>query len=146
AASPARPSALRPAAASVPLLRPRPSIVNLAMSRLVHRVRAVRFGDETHFEDGTLTVDRNHISGFFDSPALAEVRLAWASPGDPVRIVKVLDAVEPRTRAAAGGGPFPGWLSPARGDGGGDTHVLRGAAVVVAGFLPRAQEAVVDMS
>jgi glycine reductase len=52
------------------------------------------------------------------------VDLAWASPGHSVRIVKVLDAVEPRS-----GG-----------------HRLRGMAVVAAGYLPRAQEAIVDMS
>ncbi|MDP9441344.1 MAG: glycine/sarcosine/betaine reductase component B subunit, partial [Actinomycetota bacterium] len=33
-----------------------------------------------------------------------------------------------------------------RGNQGPETHVLRGAAVVAAGFLPRAQEAIVDMS
>jgi glycine reductase len=61
-----------------------------------------------------------------------------------VRIVKVLDVVEPRSKGPGGGGIFPGWLPGAPGAG--PTHVLRGAAVVVAGYLPRAQEAVIDMS
>ncbi|MGH9279476.1 MAG: glycine/betaine/sarcosine/D-proline family reductase selenoprotein B, partial [Acidimicrobiales bacterium] len=116
------------------------------MSRLVHHVTAARFGDGTRLQDSTLTVDPDELKACFDSPALADVRLDWASPGDSVRLVKVLDAVEPRTRDAEAGGPFPGWIGPARGEGGGDVHVLRGVAVVVAGYVPRAQEAVLDMS
>src|SRR5260370_39665904 len=76
--------------------------------------------------------------------ALASVGLSWASPGDSGRIVKVLDAVEPRSKGRAGA--FPGFVSPPKIQGRGETHVLRGAAVVVAGFLPRAQEALVEMS
>src|SRR5205807_4337463 len=60
-------------------------------------------------------------------------------------IVKVLDAVEPRSKGP-GGGAFPGFVSAARIQGRGETHVLRGAAVVAAGFLPRAQEALIEMS
>ncbi len=54
--------------------------------------------------------------------------------------------MEPRTKGRGGAGIFPGLLGPARPQGRGQTHVLRGAAVVAAGFLPRAQEAVVDMT
>jgi glycine reductase len=43
------------------------------------------------------------------------------------------------------GGVFPGFLGPALPPGRGETHVLRGAAVLAAGHLPRAQEAVIDM-
>jgi len=93
-------------------------------TRLVHLVQAVSFGDATGLAGRTLTVSRDDLSPLFDAPALAGVRLSWASPGESVRLVKVLDAVEPRS-----GG-----------------HVLRGVAVVAAGFLPRAQEAVVEMS
>ena len=71
-------------------------------------------------------------------------------PGDGIgpevttEAVKVLDAVEPRTKGPGGGGIFPGFVGPARPQGHGETHVLRGAAVVNAGFLPRAQEALVS--
>ncbi len=81
-----------------------------------------------------------------DDATLSSVHVSWASPGDPVRLVKVLDAVEPRTKGEGGGGVFPGLLGPARPVGRGETHVLRGATVVAAGYLPRAQEAVADMS
>ncbi|MGI8411413.1 MAG: glycine/sarcosine/betaine reductase component B subunit, partial [Solirubrobacteraceae bacterium] len=55
-------------------------------------------------------------------------------------------AVQPCSKAPGGGGVFPGFLGPALPPGRGETHVLRGAAVLTAGHLPRAQEAVIDMS
>ncbi|MGH9152506.1 MAG: glycine/sarcosine/betaine reductase component B subunit [Acidimicrobiales bacterium] len=113
---------------------------------LGHLVREVGFGDETRFEGGVLTVSQAEARAVMADPALADVRLSWASPGDSTRLVKVLDAVEPRTKGPGGGGIFPGFLAPALPRGRGTTTVLRGAAVVTAGHLPRAQEAMVDMS
>ena len=104
-------------------------------------------GDDTAWSDGTLTVSAEEARGILSAPCLAHVDVTWASPGEAVRIVKILDAVEPRTKGSGGGGIFPGWLDG--GDsaaGNGNVHVLRGAAVMVAGYLPRAQEAVVDMT
>ena len=116
------------------------------LTRLVHRVHAVGFGPATRFEAGRLTVSASEAAGILADPALAETRLAWASPGESVRIVKILDAVEPRTKGPGGAGVFPGFVGPARPQGRGETHVLKGVAVVAAGHLPRAQEAVADMS
>ncbi len=118
----------------------------MALTRLVHHVRQVALGDRTAFAHGVLTVSADEAGRILAHPALAEVRLSWVSPGQSARIVKVLDAVEPRTKGPGGGGIFPGFVGPARPQGHGETHVLRGAAVVNAGFLPRAQEALVDLS
>ncbi|HVE45292.1 MAG TPA: glycine/sarcosine/betaine reductase component B subunit [Acidimicrobiales bacterium] len=118
----------------------------MKLTRLVHDVTSVALGESTSYASGTLTVSADEAAAVMASPALAEVHVSWASPGDAVRIVKVLDAVEPRTKGPGGGGIFPGLLGPPRPQGRGETHVMRGAAVVVAGYLPRAQEAVVDMS
>ncbi len=118
----------------------------VALTRLIHHVHEVGLGDRTSFADGALTVSADEARGVMADPALAEVRLSWVSPGDSARIVKVLDAVEPRTKGPGGGGIFPGFVGPARCQGHGETHVLRGAAVVTAGYLPRAQEALVDLS
>ena len=112
--------------------------------RSVHRVQGVALGDVTAWNDGVLTVSAEEAQALLAASCLADVRVSWASPGESVRIVKVLDVVEPRTRGAGGGGVFPGWLDGDPVDG--PIHVLRGAAVVVAGYLPRAQEAVIDMS
>jgi sarcosine reductase len=116
------------------------------LSRAIHPVTSVAMGDATSYVDRTLTVSAPEAQSVLADPALGSVRVTWASPGDPVRIVKVLDAVEPRTKGQGGGGIFPGFVGPAKAQGRGTTHVLRGATVVAAGYLPRAQEAVVDMS
>ncbi len=116
------------------------------LTRLVHEIDDVELGEETGLEGGRLTVSAEEAQGLVADPALAEVSVSWVSPGESARIVKVLDAVEPRAKGDGAGGVFPGFLSPARPVGLGTTHVLRGAAVVAAGYLPRAQESVVEMS
>ncbi len=116
------------------------------LRRIVHEVDEVAVGSEIRFENGVLTVSVERVQELLADPALGATNVSWASPGEPVRIVKVLDAVEPRSKGRGGGGVFPGWLGPPRPQGRGETHVLKGAAVVAAGFLPRAQEAVLDMS
>jgi glycine reductase len=118
----------------------------MALTRLVHLVREVGLGRHTSFAAGTLVVDGSECQALYADPALADIKVSWASPGESARIVKVLDAVEPRTKGPGGAGIFPGFVGPARPQGDGETHVLRGVAVVNAGFLPRAQEAVVDLS
>jgi glycine reductase complex component B subunit alpha and beta len=117
--------------------------------RLVaHRVDRVTLAGATRYEAGALAVASADARAAFASDAIADVRVAWVSPGDSARIVKVLDAVEPRTKDPGGGGIFPGFLEPggAQRAGRGETHVLRGVAVIAAGYLPRAQEGVIDMS
>ena len=126
---------------------------------LMHHVVGTAVGDETSYTDGFLTVGEREATKLLSHPTLASVRVACCSPGDRARIVKVLDAVEPRCKGSDGPstgangarGPsdqevFPGLLGPAQLRGRGETHVLRGAAVLSAGFLPRAQEAVIQMS
>lgn len=116
------------------------------LTRVVHEVRELDLGARTSYSAGRLTVGEESVLDLLRGPALAEVRLGCAAPGDPVRIVGALDAVQPCSKGPGGGGVFPGWLGPAMPAGRGETHVLRGAAVLAAGYLPRAQEAVIDMS
>jgi glycine reductase len=116
------------------------------LTRMVHEVRELVLGDRTSYSAGCLTAGRESVLDLLRDPAFADVRLGVASPGDSVRIVGVLDAVQPCSKGPGGGGVFPGLLGPAMPVGRGTTHVLRGAAVLAAGYLPRAQEAVIDMS
>ena len=118
----------------------------MGLTRHVHVVDSTVIGDRLSLVGRVLTVPKADAEGFFGGPALASVTLSVAAPGESVRIVKVLDAVEPRSKGPGGGGIFPGFVGPAEPQGQGITHILRGAAVVVAGYLPRAQEAVIDMS
>jgi glycine reductase len=116
------------------------------LTRVVHEVRELDLGERTSYASGRLTVSEESVCDLLRARALAEVRLACAAPGDGVRIVGALDAIQPCSKGPGGGGVFPGLLGPAMPAGRGETHVLRGAAVLAAGYLPRAQEAVIDMS
>jgi glycine reductase len=113
---------------------------------VVHEVRELDLGERTSYCAGRLTAGQESVRDLLRDPVLAEVRLACAAPGDCVRIVGALDAIQPCSKGPGGGGVFPGSLGPAMPAGRGETHVLRGAAVLAAGYLPRAQEAVIDMS
>jgi glycine reductase complex component B subunit alpha and beta len=116
------------------------------LTRVVHEVREIALGERTSYDAGRLTVGEESARELLRDPALADVRIACASPGESVRIVGALDSVQPCSKGPGGGGVFPGLLGRAMPAGRGETHVLRGAAVVAAGYLPRAQEAIIDMS
>ncbi|MGH3874044.1 MAG: glycine/sarcosine/betaine reductase component B subunit [Pseudonocardiaceae bacterium] len=120
-----------------------PELGTPAVRRVVHEVRSVEIGGATRYEQHHLVVGRTQAEALFADPALAAVRVHSAAPGDRVRIISPLDVVEPRSK---GPGGFPGWLMPVNRRRGGDTHVLRGAAVLAAGHLPRNQEGLIDMS
>jgi glycine reductase complex component B subunit alpha and beta len=117
----------------------------LALRRIVHEVHSIEIGDATGYEQHQLVVGRAVVQTLFADPALVSVRAHVAAPGDRVRIIAPLDVVEPRSKGP-GGGVFPGWMVPVNRKRGGDTHVLRGAAVLAAGHLPRNQEGLIDMS
>ena len=78
------------------------------LKRVVHEVRELALGDSTTFENGCLTVGEATVRGLLDDAAFDEVRVRCASPGDSVRIVGVLDAVQPCAKGPGGGGPTPG--------------------------------------
>jgi sarcosine reductase len=116
-----------------------------ALRRIVHEVYAIEIGTATGFEQHRLVVGQEQAKALFADAALASVRVHVAAPGERARIIAPLDVVEPRSKGS-GGGVFPGWIAPVNRPRGGDTHVLRGAAVLAAGHLPRNQEGLIDMS
>lgn len=116
------------------------------LRRLMHPVRSAGFADEAGLDNGHLRVVEAELGKLLAHPSLARTKLTWAHPGESIRIVKLLDAVQPRTKGRSGAGIFPGFLGPAMARGEGPTHVLEGVAVVAAGYLPRAQEGLVQMA
>jgi glycine reductase len=116
-----------------------------ALRRIVHEVHTIEIGTATRYEQHRLVVGQKQAQALFMDPALASVRVHVAALGDRVRIIAPLDVVEPRSKGP-GGGAFPGWVAPVNRPRGGETHVLRGSAVLAAGHLPRNQEGLIDMS
>jgi glycine reductase complex component B subunit alpha and beta len=100
-------------------------------------VHGVRQATETGWRDGLLEVDLDGIAAVADcDPAIAEVAVELVRPGDPVRLVNVVDVVEPAGKPDAGPG-FPGILGDVRQAGVGRTVRLGGAAVVALADLDR---------
>ena len=117
-------------------------------------VEELRLGPSTGVSGGALTVSPREIAGLvLEDPRIADVEVDAARPGDDVRIVHCLDAVEPRTKPAGEGAVFPGFLGGMETAGAGRTFRLEGVSVLASSRYPRpfsgllqAREAVVDMS
>jgi glycine reductase len=117
-------------------------------------VTAVQFGPRTALADRTLTIDREEVRALArPSAVVADVRVELVSPGEPTRIVHVMDAVEPRIKVGGDTVTFPGFLGPARTVGGGVTRRLGGVAVLESAELPEPtggilefNEGLIDMS
>ena len=59
-------------------------------------VRHARLGTRASYDDGVLTIDRDAVTRLVrDDPRIGAVRLEIVHPGDSVRVLRALDAVEP---------------------------------------------------
>ena len=117
-------------------------------------VRRLAFASRTAYENGTLFVDCAELQARIAEPAaIAYIAVHLAHPGESCRIVHILDAVSPMVKVTGRSTVYPGFFGSASPAGGGRTHVLKDAAVLVSGTFPEptsgalsAAEATVDMS
>lgn len=117
----------------------------------VHRAA---LGPRTAWAGGEFDVDRDAVRGLVLQDArIAGVRLEVVHPGEPVRVVRVLDAVEPLAKVTGAGTAFPGFNGPPVTCGSGLTHRLEGFTVVPVTDFPfpasgvqAFEEAIVEMS
>ncbi len=110
-----------------------------------HLVKNVHLGAENSLRDGLLTIALEQIRALATHPLIRSMELHIVRPGESIRIIRVLDAIQPRAKGGDGA-VFPGFLGPARVAGAGDTHILSGCALLTVSPLPRAQEALIDMA
>jgi glycine reductase len=116
-------------------------------------INDVALGDATAVSDGNLTVDVAALKSLvLEDSRIAAVEVDVARPGEDVRIIHCLDAVEPRTKIGDGV-VFPGFSGAMETVGSGETLRLSGVAVLTSSLYPQpfsgllqAREAVVDMS
>jgi glycine reductase len=118
-----------------------------------HHVTRVQPSESTQLRDGTLHVNRRELAEIvLLDERLVEAVVDVTSPGEPCRIIHVLDVFEPRTKAAPVERASPGIIRPTTMVGVGRTQRLLGAAVVLTGLPPGAddpstfQEAVIEMA
>lgn len=119
------------------------------------RPESVSAGRETRWDGSALEVDLDGLTAPIQGElGLTGVRAELVRPGDPVRIVNVLDAVEPQVKDEDPGATFPGALGTLIVAGRGRTNRLDGVAVIsAADLLPSTdaaardiQDGVIDMS
>ncbi|SHH15555.1 glycine reductase [Thermosyntropha lipolytica DSM 11003] len=110
-------------------------------------VREVRFGETTAYSNGILTINKEEaLKVVMEDEHITEADLVIACPGDPVRIVPVKEAIEPRVKVS-GGTMFPGVTNELVPVGWGRTHALKGVDVLVVGkHWGGFQDGLIDMS
>ena len=87
-------------------------------------------GSPTSFVDGTLTIDVEELKAeALHGEYLGDLSIEIVKPGDDVRVLNAIDAVEPRVKIDPDGQDFPGLLSRPRTAGAGRTHALKGVSV-----------------
>ncbi len=114
----------------------------------------VQFGDRAALGDHTLIVNQDEIASLIlEDARIRAARIDIARPGESVRIVHCLDAVEPRVKVEGPGVVFPGFLGGPETVGRGRTVRLAGVSVLTSSRYPQpfegllaAREAIVDMS
>ena len=99
-----------------------------------YQVTELDFGPKTELAGGALVVDKGELRGLvLEDPAFRDVQIDLARPGESVRMVHVLDAIQPRWKAEGPGTVFPGLLGSPDTVGQGVTNGLSGMAVVTTG-------------
>ena len=106
-----------------------------------HAVQELREATYTAWEDGCLKVSEASLEPLWAGmPGILEARLRIVRPGDPVRLVNVLDAVEPALKTAEPQTTFPGALGTLKPAGVGPTRRLSGVAVLATADLRASHE------
>ncbi len=100
-------------------------------------VRCVELGPRAAYADGQLVVDAEAIRRVvLRDGRIADVHLETAHPGESVRVLRVLDAIEPLHKPGSVVAAFPGFNGPPHTVGNGRTHRLDGLAVVEVAEFP----------
>src|SRR5262245_44193010 len=96
-------------------------------------VEEVVFAAETRYRGGRLEVDRAQVRALAGrDPRIRAVEVDLARPGESVRLVNVIDVIEPRVKVAGPGVAYPGVAGRSMEPvGQGRTHRLAGLGVTM---------------
>lgn len=97
-------------------------------------VKDVVFGDATKYANSVLTINKDEAIKFLmdKDPAITEMDIKLAKPGEKIRIVPIKEAAEPRVRLD-GRAVFPGITGDLKVAGEGKLHALKGVSVLGVG-------------
>ena len=111
-------------------------------------IKNVLAGLETHAQDGVLSVNVPELKGLIlKDPRIQSVEIEVVHPGDNVRILNLMDVVQPRCKIDGINADFPGNLGKMQTAGQGRTRSLRGVAVLVSNpCTNRKENGLLDMA
>ena len=112
------------------------------------RIENIEFADETTIRDRTLLINKEELSRhLIEDTNIKKVEVKLARPGEAIRIVPIIDIMEPRIKISSEETIFPGILGGVNGAGVGRTHILDGCSVMTsAADIIHFTEGLVDMS
>ena len=112
------------------------------------KINSVEFSDKTEVSDHVLSINRRELRKLLEEDKhFARVNIELAKPGEPTRIVNVVDVAEPRCKIS-GGVDFPGVLGEIVSAGRGVTRALKGIVAVFCDRHPHwvHSKSIIDMS
>ena len=111
------------------------------------QVKRLAFAERTEYRDGVLSINKEEALAWIrQDERITEADLAFACPGDAIRICPVKEAIEPRVRLD-GKCVFPGYTGPLHPAGEGTLHALKNMSVLAVGkHWGGFQDGLIDMS
>lgn len=110
-------------------------------------IKDVKAGSSTRVSDHILHIDLQELEKIIlQDSRIKSVEINIVHPGDRVRIVNVVDIIQPRCKIDRENEDFPGWLGKLAIVGKGRTRSLQGVSVVLSNrFSKRPYSSVLDM-
>ena len=111
-------------------------------------VKDIQAGSKTYAKEGVLYINLKELEELIlrDS-RIKSVDISLVYPGDKVRILNILDVIQPRCKIDKADADFPGFIGKIQTAGSGRTRSLRGVAVLVLNpCTNRKENALLDMA
>lgn len=111
-------------------------------------IKDIQAASKTYAKDGVLFVNVKELEELIlKDPRIQSVKISLVYPGDKVRILNLLDVVQPRCKIDGKNADFPGVVGKMQTAGQGRTRSLRGVAVLVSNPCSnRKENGVLDMA
>ena len=111
-------------------------------------IKDIQAGSKTYGKDGVLYINLKELEELIlRDPRIKSVEINLVYPGEKVRILNILDVIQPRCKIDKSDADFPGFIGKVQTAGSGRTRSLRGVAVLVLNpCTNRKENALLDMA
>lgn len=111
-------------------------------------IKDIQAGSKTYGKDGVLYINLKELEELIlRDPRIKSIDINLVYPGDKVRVLNILDVIQPRCKIDKVDADFPGFIGKMQTAGSGRTRSLRGVAVLVSNpCTNRKENALLDMA